>query len=573
VALVTPGLLALGAGLLAVRLLPLVARAGVRRTGASTRVASFLAFRNVARRPGGARLVVLLTVATTLGVFAVTTWTISKDVRSDRARAEVGAATVLHMEPQQPAQLLDLVRRADPDGRWAMAAGQLRRAATPPVLAVDTTRLAAVTSWDPAWAGTSTAALTQALRPPVQPRVAVRDRLAVSATSLPTVGSPPVRLVALLERPDGVRIEADAGRLKAGSRTYAVPLTGCSGTCRLLALAVRGEGLGNAYSGGSLVVSRITDGAGPVPARLTTPGVWRVVPRTGATGSDSGDDRRATAGDDGLRVQYQGLIANDDVVVEVADHPATLGALAGSALQPPFTEGSRQVFLAPGLAGETVPARLAGTGDLPRVGRDGYLVDLAFAADASPGLMGDVDPQVWLGENAPAGALDALRAVGGRVVGTETLATRRGELGRDAPSLALLLSLVAAVLAALLAVGTVLATAYVGGRRRSYELAALRSLGAAPRVLVRAGRREQLLLVVTGAVLGAVIGVAATYAALDALPAVTSAGIAPALRGPRLLPVVAVVGGVLLLVALVAHLGARRVVAAATADLLREDQA
>ena len=54
VALVTPGLLALGAGLLAVRLLPLAARAAVRRTSASARVASFLAFRNVARRPGGA---------------------------------------------------------------------------------------------------------------------------------------------------------------------------------------------------------------------------------------------------------------------------------------------------------------------------------------------------------------------------------------------------------------------------------------------------------------------------------------------------------------------------------------
>ena len=77
----------------------------------------------------------------------------------------------------------------------------------------------------------------------------------------------------------------------------------------------------------------------------------------------------------------------------------------------------------------------------------------------------------------------------------------------------------------------------------------------------------------TGAVLGTVVGVAAAYAALDALPAVTSEGLAPVLRGPRLLPVVVVVGGVLLLVALVAHLGARRVVAAATSDLLREDQA
>ena len=92
--------------------------------------------------------------------------------------------------------------------------------------------------------------------------------------------------------------------------------------------------------------------------------------------------------------------------------------------------------------------------------------------------MDEVDPQMSP-PPAPAGCPRRPRSAGAHV-GTETLAARRGELGRDAPSLALILSLVAAVLAALLAVGTVLATAYVGGRRRSYELAALRSLGAAP---------------------------------------------------------------------------------------------
>jgi ABC-type lipoprotein release transport system permease subunit len=167
----------------------------------------------------------------------------------------------------------------------------------------------------------------------------------------------------------------------------------------------------------------------------------------------------------------------------------------------------------------------------------------------------------------------ALAAAGLTAGSTESLAERRAELDRDGTALALLLFLVAAVVATVLSTGTVLALSYVSGRRRSYELAALRSLGAPTRVLVRAGRREQVFLVVVGVLLGTVTGVAATLATLTALPAITGAGRAPVERAPEPLPVVLFVVAVLALVTVVAHLGARHVVAGARADLLRESQA
>ncbi|NHW87703.1 hypothetical protein, partial [Escherichia coli] len=67
-ALLAPGLVALAVGLLAVRVLPRIARVEVSRTRGSARLASFLASRNIARRPSGLRIVVLLSLAVGLAV-------------------------------------------------------------------------------------------------------------------------------------------------------------------------------------------------------------------------------------------------------------------------------------------------------------------------------------------------------------------------------------------------------------------------------------------------------------------------------------------------------------------------
>jgi hypothetical protein len=574
IALLTPGLLALAAGLLAVRLLPLLSRIEVRRTRASTRIASFLAVRNVARRPGGARLVVLLTVSTALGVFSVSSWSVASAVRADRARQEVAAAEVLHVTAASPTALLSAVRRADPGGRWAMAAVQVASTSTGPVLAVDTPRLAAVTSWDPGWAGTDAGAVLAALRPPVGQPVRVRERVGVTATTTLAPASTPVQLVVRLERADGVQTAVPVATLTRGQAVHTVRLRDCAQPCRLLGFVLQGTTLGNTYGAGEVTITAIADGGGRVADHLAKPSAWRVVPaKPGIDASFAPATRTLEAGAGGLTASFDQLSTNDTMRIDVADHPATVAALVGSGTTLEAVSGSRGSFFGSDLSGENLVVQPAGRGVLPRLGREGMLVDLEYVAATSTRTRVEADPQVWLAAAAPPSVRAALTAAGLAPGTTESLAERRAELDRDGTALALLLFLVAAIVATVLSTGTVLALSFVSGRRRSYELAALRSLGAPTRVLVRAGRREQVFLVVVGVLLGTVTGVAATLAALTALPAITGAGLAPVERGPQPLPVALFVVAVLGLVTVVAHLGARRVVAGARADLLRESQA
>lgn len=137
VALAAPGLVALAVGLLAVRLVPPLARLVVTGTRSSRRVGAFLAARNTARRPAGSRLLVLLAVAVALAVFGTDGDLVARAVRSQTARAAVGAATVVHVDADSPGVLLDAVRAADPSGRAAMAAVASAGNRTTPLLAVD----------------------------------------------------------------------------------------------------------------------------------------------------------------------------------------------------------------------------------------------------------------------------------------------------------------------------------------------------------------------------------------------------------------------------------------------------
>ena len=108
-------------------------------------------------------------------------------------------------------------------------------------------------------------------------------------------------------------------------------------------------------------------------------------------------------------------------------------------------------------------------------------------------------------------------------------------------------------------------------RRRAYELAALRALGADRRVLVRSARREQVVLATTGTALGLVAGLIAAAFALPALLGNGESGL-PVWLGPAWLPVLALVVIVLLALVVVADVGARRTVRDAVPDLLRQVQ-
>ena len=169
-ALLVPGLVTLMAALAGARLLATVCRAAYRPTRASPRLGAFLAVRQVARRPVGLRLVVVLATAVGLATFAVAGWSVFGRNRHDRAMAEVGAARVLTVRAPDQASPVAQVDAADPGGRLAMAvATSLTPSADVELVGVDTRRLAAVGFWRPDLAERPLAELLAELRAPTGP--------------------------------------------------------------------------------------------------------------------------------------------------------------------------------------------------------------------------------------------------------------------------------------------------------------------------------------------------------------------------------------------------------------------
>lgn len=601
--LTAPGLLALAAGLLVVRVVPLAARAGVRRTRRSAHVAGFLAVRNLARRPAGARLVVLVAVAVALAVFGIDGFSVARTVRIDTARSAVGADRVVHVAASSPGALLAAVRGADPTGRQAMAVAQSSGGAAFPLLAVDTPRLAATTSWDPHWGGTSTAALVTGLHPPTVPPVTAQGFLALRVRVAATGPAADLRLSVDLLDSTGHRALVPLGRARPDADTaLRAPLpTGCTRTpCRLVDLVVDRSAAEPAPdagpvdplnpppppdpgTSGTVTVEAFVDDRGPVPVVL--PGGrprWRYRPSALDVFDPSRTpDVAVTNGPAGSIVVRLQPASASSFTIETTDLPAQLPVLTGrDTVAEPFVGRTGTVFAAD-LAGQSlVVAPLPGRGTLPRLGTAGDLIDLESLVLTHPRASSIVDLQVWLAPGAPAPALMARLAAAGvspvplggaRVGGTESVAARIAALSRTGPAIGLRIYLLAAVAALLLAIGALLTASFVTARRRSYELAAVLALGGRRRTLVRAGRAEQLVLIVTGTGVGAAAGLVAVVLALPVLGAVTAGGpVRPS--SIAWVPVVAVLVAVLGSAGLLAHLASRHVVALAGPDRLREVQ-
>ena len=276
-ALVAPGLIALAAGLLAVRALPWFARIEVTRSRQSRDVASFLSSRNIARRPSGLRIVVLLSLAVGLAVFAVDGWTVAAANRADLARAEVGAPLVLHVNASSPGALLEAVAAADPTGTQAMAAASTDNGEGG-LLTVDATRLGAVATWDPAWVGSNRADIGEALHPPQSTApLLVRGRLALQATYTRQIGDTPVALVVSVRASSGIPVQAPMGTLTVGTSTYSAELPACvDAPCSLTAFSfIHPVGVPGGPIKGTVAISGATDAKGPVDLTSVGQSGWR----------------------------------------------------------------------------------------------------------------------------------------------------------------------------------------------------------------------------------------------------------------------------------------------------------
>jgi len=545
-ALLAPALLALALGVVLARLLvPVAARVG-RRALRAGRLGVAVTAIELARRPAVPRLTALLTAAVALLCVAATTFDTTMRSGVERAAAEVGADRVVQVSAPSRARLLAATRAVDPEGRFAMAV-----VASPNlgVLAVDSTRLAAVSRWRAEYGSGDAAAAAARLRPAAPPPLVVTGaELTLTATAVR--GSTGVRT--RLVDSAGVPVTVDFGAVRGGRRDYREAVPACAGGCRLVSLAF--AGVGPAAPGTAPAAVRVESLRGTAGGVDTTVFADRSRWRT-AVGAGPPPPAVATTAA-GL-VVTPGRPGESDPWVFVDESPERLPAIAAGARAPAFAAGDPHVIAFPGTV---IPVDVAGTASMvPRAGRDAVLVDLETADLMSGDFGGGESMQVWATDDAPADLADRLAEHGVVALRTGTVAGLADRYARQAPPSTVRFQLVAAILMVLLAAGTLGVVVAVERRPRSAELRALRRQGLAGRTATRAALGGYLL--VCGVALGA--GAVTAVLARTVLAAPISAfadgwDVLPPPAAVRVLPLLLAAGTAALVFAFVVLLAAGR---------------
>lgn len=567
-ALLVPALLALALGVVASRLLPLVCQAGYARTRTHGGIGVFLALRQVARRPGGARTVMTVAVAFGLVTFTVAAWSRDQSDIDLVAAARAGAPTVLTVGRPQHGDLQDVVAAVDPSGRQAMAVTVYRSFAAddaPTLLAVDTQRFAAVADWRPGFAAQPLPDLLSRLHPPEpDPLPFDGDRISVDVSADGLEPATGFTLAADLRLVGGTAATPlTFGALAKGRQRLEAALPACPCTLRRL-FPVPPPGTQDLVAGRVVVHdAEVHTAAGwrPVDVGLSD-GRWQPDP--------SGSARSVSTGADGLAWTFGGVGSQQAAVVAYT-WPHPLPALVSAAVARP-ADGPFDVGNVDGASVTALPVAAVA---VPGAPERGVLVDRTYALRAAYGIASVAEQQVWLSGGTSVDAVRArLAAAGVEVLGATSLGELRDGLARRGPALALVLFLAEAVAAAVLAVAAAVLALHQSGRRRSYELAALQAAGARAGPLRTSLLVEQALTLGTGLLAGAVAGVGAALLALRSLPVFLTPPAAPALdAAPQAAPLAALVGVAVLVLAASTAWSSLALVRGVRADRLREGPA
>jgi putative ABC transport system permease protein len=530
-ALLTPVFVALAVGLVAARVVGLVAdRAGRRalRRGALGRA---LAYLYLARQPGQARLLGALVILFAVLGFAVTAVDVGAAARAARVRAEMGAPRVLAVRSVSNRELLSAVRTADPDGRYAMAVAQM--SGKTPLLAVDPTRLARVAIW-PSGYGPTAAQVAQALQPeePMQVRI-TGGEFEVRATV--KVAPPKARLVARVAPPHGPQVLVDLGQLRPGTSVYRAAAPDCAtGGCRLLGLDPNTLGAGS-YAYDVTLHELRQYGPDQVvlgPADLADAGRW-------VTGGRNEVQATTTPVTDGIRVSYSGRFELGSLLRPVGT-PTPLPVASTDPVPPTIPGGSLNIPI----------TRAAALNFVPGLGTEGGLISLEYAELATLDPQTARDPQVWLTGDAPPRVTDRLREAGLVILSDRTTESQTTQLGERGPALALRFYLLVALAAVALGVGGVAVVAAADRWGQTGQLRALRAQGLSPAIPWKIGFGGYAALTATAVVLGTLAAALSWSLARSVVPFFADNGGSPYLpAAPRpLVALAALAGGTLVLV-------------------------
>ena len=506
-AVAAPVLLALVAGLLTARLVPLIARAlapGLLRAG---RIGAWLVAAHLHRRSARSRVLALLTLALAVLTSTALGWGVSSLARANRTAYEVGADRVLTVDAPNRSSLLAAVRAVDPDGRFAMAAVQSY--GTTRVLAVDSSRLATVVPWQDGYgAGSWDQVATDLRRPHPDPVSISGSSLTLTATWQPVapIGSP-VSVSAQLVTGAGALSTVTFGPLTAGSGTYTAATPACvEGPCRLVSLGPVGAGKAPA-SGSRLVLSKL-DQTGPdqpvvATATFADRSRWRNDVRPnfpyGQLTTDPGGLAFAIPTPAAHEPAEAALPAPAYLVDAAVPLPVVLAGHPGIGVV-----GDPIVSVFGDIAPPIVPVATAKA--LPRLGTSGVLVDLIEADRVVPESSTVGTMQVWVGAAAPADVVDRLTAHGLRVVSTDSRADRLDQLSAQGSAVAQRFQLLVGFSGVLLALLSFAAWAVAERALRGRELLALRRQGLPYRATRSAAVLGYLVLAVAGVLVGGAVG-------------------------------------------------------------------
>ncbi|GAA2169229.1 hypothetical protein GCM10009845_34990 [Pedococcus bigeumensis] len=539
-ALVTPTLVALAAGLVASRLAVPVAGASGRASLRRGRIGPALTAFGLERRPTLRKVVTVVSVAVALTVFAANAIVVGDRNWTARAEVETGAPAVIDTDSHNPASLLATVRGIDPTGALASPVAIVRqtdRSSTATMAVV--TKDFEETSFAPPGEPYRLGALAPPDIEPVQlSGTRVTGRLAWDLT-IPGDDStprPPGQSGAPVspttgpgsEEPSELRINVTTPTGQRLTRLIAqVPLQGkgsaelnglllCPDGCRLDGLEFRKTDEQVSQVSGKLSITGL--GVDGKSLGIAATNQWNafVAPPT----STSDKLEQVPAGPDTLALELN----STGFAVELthADVPAVVpGLLAGPV--PPG--GTAQGFDAIGLNGTPMVAAAQQTVDtLPVLGNRGVLVDYETLARLGGRLPDAGTLSVWVADPASADAVaEKLQAQGVGVLARHSTAAAKDRLDESASAWGLRLAVFTGGMGVLLAALVVLVMTVTGWRVVARDLAALHMSGVPLKELRRSLVREQVVLVVVGTVVGVACGAVSSWVAMPLVPLFDSA--------------------------------------------------
>lgn len=501
--LVLPVLLAVLAGLAATRVASAVAGWWTRRRRARSLSVS-VAVRAIARRREGTLVILPITAAVAIGVFATGVYSAAAHWRQSVAATRAPADTVWK-SPLPLSQTVALTHRLDPHGRWLMGAGTVGYSSGLYTV-VDSPRLARVAGWPDLWTpGTSAADVARLVGPRARTPQVTGSRISLTLGNRTEVDG--LVVVLHLVTPTARRTSAYLGPFGPGTSTRTVATPYCRAGCRIEGLAAGGSVAVPTPMRGTVTVERLAADNRPVP--LTGAG-WVVAPDADAPTARAVRALRSSARGVSATVDSHGAAVQ--LSLATAGIPVRRPVVVGTDARAPLRRAEARAVEG-GTVGGEVPVRPVLTArSVPFAGPTGILVDYTmFFADRQV-YEQLFDSHVLADSATPAHVRDALLARGFTVETTRASVQR--VLDNGAYALALRLYAVAAGLVLVMALAGLLVSTSVQLPERRRDAASLRVVGVPRRTVLGAVATELLVVLGGAAAAGVAAGALAEYVVL-----------------------------------------------------------